>query len=143
MKRIVLALSLCFSLALQAQQTQHLFRFNAIPWSAPDIVSPFRGAERWHNMKPNQGLNYPTAAKNEEPLDAYFRSGLSWDRLEKAAGQYTWAAFDELINSCIDFQFEQLLGFGHLFGFDNGSNANVYFRKIVVRAVLFLWCCRC
>lgn len=112
MKQIVLALLLCFSLVLQAQQAQHLFRFNAIPWSAPDIVSPFRGAERWHNMKPNQVLNYPTAEKNEEPLDAYFRSGLSWDRLEKAEGQYTWAAFDELINSCID------RGIGQKFAFN-------------------------
>lgn len=109
MRRLFIACWLCCTVVTQAQ---HAFQFTAIPWSAPDIVSPFRGPERWHNMLPNQVVNYPTEEKNIEPLDAYFRSGLSWDKLEKSEGQYDWKAFDDLINSCID------RGIGQKFAFN-------------------------
>ena len=77
------------------------FTFNSIPFSDPDIVSPFRGAERWHSSSPSQMINHPTEAAMIPPMDIYHRSSLAWDELESAQGVYTWGYFDQIFNDAI------------------------------------------
>ena len=47
-----------------------------IPFSDPDIISPFRGAERWHFSSPSEMFNNPTDAALQPPMDIYHRSGI-------------------------------------------------------------------
>jgi hypothetical protein len=82
-----------------------------IPFSDPDIISPYRGAENWSNSDASQQVAHPTEAGGVvQPLDVYQRSFLEWDRLESSQGVYTWAAFDNLVNDAISKR--QRFGFG-------------------------------
>lgn len=86
---------------LRAQSTTSL-NFTAIPLTDPDIVAPFRGTEKWHDMAASDRIDYPTQGAHQEPGDAYYRSGISWDKLETSQGVYNWSIIDRLINACID-----------------------------------------
>jgi len=86
---------------LQAQSTTAL-SFSAIPMSDPDIVAPFRGTEKWHDMSASDRIDYPVQGGHQEPGDAYYRSGISWNVLESSQGVYNWTVIDRLINACID-----------------------------------------
>lgn len=87
---------------LSTAQSTTSFSFTAIPLSDPDIIAPFRGTEKWHDMNASERIDYPTQGAHQEPADAYYRSGISWDRVETSQGNYNWAIIDRLINACID-----------------------------------------
>ncbi|MCA0397413.1 MAG: T9SS type A sorting domain-containing protein [Bacteroidetes bacterium] len=87
--------------SLQAQSTTAL-SFSAIPMSDPDIVAPFRGTEKWHDLDASDRIDYPVQGGHQEPGDAYYRSGISWNVLETSQGVYNWSMIDRLINACID-----------------------------------------
>ncbi len=72
-----------------------------IPFSDPDIISPFRGAETWHNSDLSQAVGYPVDGQLPPPQDTYHRSFLEWDRLETSQGVYNWAYFDQIFNDAI------------------------------------------
>ncbi len=68
--------------------------------SNTEIISPMRGAERWHDMNSNQKfINPPGGAI--EPLDAYYRSNFYWSQFEISQGVYDWSVFDNIVNACI------------------------------------------
>jgi len=68
--------------------------------SNTEIISPMRGAERWHDMNSNQKfINPPGGAI--EPLDAYYRSNFYWSQFESSQGVYDWSVFDNIVNACI------------------------------------------
>ena len=92
-------------------------QFNPIPYSAPDIVSPGRGAEQWQNG--SESVNYPHADTNLRSLDVYYR--FPWTRLEGSeAGVYNWGYFDDLVKNAIDKG--QKLSFGIMPVYDgNGT----------------------
>ncbi len=73
--------------------------FEQIPYSEPDLVSPGRGAEQWHNG--TEAIPYPGTNSVLKSLDVYYR--FTWNMLEDSAqGTYNWAFFDGLIRDAID-----------------------------------------
>jgi len=52
--------------------------FTPIPNDDPDIISPGRGAEQWHNS--NGAISYPTWDNAQQTLDVYYR--FTWNRFE-------------------------------------------------------------
>ena len=72
--------------------------FTPIPYDNPDIISPGRGAEQWHNS--NGAIAYPTADNSQQSLDVYYR--FTWNRFEgPTAGSYNWNDFDDEIREVI------------------------------------------
>jgi len=68
-----------------------------IPFSEPDMNSPGRGVEQWHN---GNDINVPVEGTNTQRIDVYFR--FVWTRLEgRTQGSYTWSYFDNLVNTAI------------------------------------------
>lgn len=53
--------------------------FNEIPLSNPDLVTPGRGAEQWHD---HIDVNVPTEGIKTTPFDVYYRT--TWNRFEGA-----------------------------------------------------------
>ena len=84
--------------------------FDPIPFSDPDIISPFRGAERWHFSTPSEMINNPTDAALQPPMDIYHRSGIQWDQLERDAGVYDFSRIDNIFREAIKSR--QKVGFG-------------------------------
>lgn len=75
------------------------FSFTEIPYSDPDIISPGRGFEQWHNG--SEGVSNPHWEYNIPSMDLYYR--FPWIKLEGATlGSYTWAYFDGLVQSAIN-----------------------------------------
>lgn len=88
---------------VSAQSSTSPLSFNIIPYSDPDIIAPFRGAEQWHDdYQPNLIGNPTEGSMPPVTYDAYKRSGLSWWELETANGVYDWANFDDGIISAIN-----------------------------------------
>lgn len=92
--------------------------FTTIPYADPDIISPGRGAEQWHDG--NGSIAYPLSDQSIPSMDAYYR--FTWNRLEGAArGSYDWEYFDGLIKEVINKG--QKLSFGIMTCYpDGGSN---------------------
>ena len=68
-------------MALQEEEalytvTNSRILFDPIPFSDPDIISPFRGAKRWHFSTPSEMINNPTDAAFQPPMDIYHMMGL-------------------------------------------------------------------
>jgi hypothetical protein len=76
--------------------------FTLIPYSDPDIISPFRGGENWHDQFPRVDLPTEGAPGNPDSLDAYHRSWFTWAMLESSQGVYTLGRMDQEIRRCID-----------------------------------------
>src|SRR5688572_25076394 len=88
--------------------------FTPIPYGAPDIIAPGRGAEQWNNG--DEKINNPTIDTNLQSLDVYYR--FPWTKLEgPTAGSYTWTYFDNLIRDAIDHK--QKFSFGIMPVYDN------------------------
>ena len=117
----------CFFLLLSLIKPVTLFpqttplSFTTIPYSNPDIISPGRGAEQWHDG--NGSINYPLQDMTLQSLDAYYR--FTWNRLEGATeGSYNWGYFDGLVREVIDEG--QKLSFGIMTCYpDEGNNPGV------------------
>ena len=73
--------------------------FNPIPFNNPDIVSPGRGAEEWHDTRGS--IAYPAADNRQQSLDLYYR--FTWNRFEgPVAGSYNWSDFDGQVREAIN-----------------------------------------
>ncbi len=91
-------------------------QFTPIPYSAPDIVSPGRGAEQWQNG--SESVNYPLPDTNYKSLDVYYR--FPWTRLEDSVVEnYNWTYFDNLVKDAIDNG--QKISFGIMPVYDGGG----------------------
>lgn len=77
------------------------FSFNQIPYTDPDIISPGRGAEQWHNSSariPNPTESQPIGTENS--LDVYYR--FEAVRFYDAQGSLSWSYFDGLVQDAIN-----------------------------------------
>ncbi len=91
--------------ALLSQTTP--LTFTQVPYSAPDIISPGRGAEQWDFG--SEKINNPSADNNIRSLDVYYR--FAWTVLEgDSINSYNWTFFDNLMKQTIDSG--QKLSFG-------------------------------
>ena len=112
-----LLLFFLFDIGICKSQSTEL-TFSPIPFSEPDIVSPGRGAEQWHNASlaiPNPSENFIQAA-----LDVYYR--FTWNRLEgPGQDEYHWNYFDGLVRDAINRG--QKLSFGIMSCYPQGSNS--------------------
>ncbi len=97
--------------------------FSAIPFSEPDIVAPFRGAEDWHYSNSNQRISHPTESQHAVPQDVYYRSFLSWDKLESSQGNYNWTYLNQLFNDAISKR--QKISFGIMSQVPGQQNATI------------------
>lgn len=98
MRLIALILSI-FLLTASKPFVTYPFSFTEIPYSDPDIISPGRGFEKWHNG--SEGISNPTWEMNIESMDSYYR--FVWNKLEGATlGSYTWTYFDGLVREAIN-----------------------------------------
>jgi hypothetical protein len=94
--------------------------FNQIPYDAPDIIAPGRGAEQWDFG--SEKINNPTADTNIRPLDVYYR--FAWTVLEgDSINSYDWTFFDDVMRQTIDNR--QKLSFGIMPVYD-GKGTVVY-----------------
>lgn len=81
-----------------------------IPFSEPEIISPFRGAEGWHQSSPEERIANPSESNSIIPMDVYHRSELRWDQLEPAEGVYQFDILDKIFRAAISAR--QKVGFG-------------------------------
>lgn len=103
-------------------------QFSPIPYSAPDLNAPGRGAGQWHNQNT---VNIPVEGTNTQRLDAYFRSPLTWAKIEKAKNQYDWSPVIKILNDAISKKQKVTLGFMSIYhddedgviNYDNGNSA--------------------
>ena len=94
--------------------------FTQVPYSAPDIISPGRGAEQWDFG--SEKINNPSADTNIRSLDVYYR--FAWNVLEgDSINSYNWTFFDNLMKQTIDSG--QKLSFGIMPVYD-GNGTVVY-----------------
>jgi hypothetical protein len=102
---LVLLFSAAFgSIELQAQSDRVNVSFTRIPFSDPEIMSPGRGAEIWHNEFGPNIVNTISESVHESPKDIYVRSQLTWDRLEPSRDVYDFSFLDEIFRSAIPFR---------------------------------------
>ena len=105
--------------------------FTTIPYADPDIISPGRGAEQWHDG--NGSISYPLADQSIQSLDAYYR--FTWNKLEGATqGSYTWGYFDGLVREVINKG--QKLSFGIMTCYPNEGKARE--RLFMIMAILLI-----
>jgi hypothetical protein len=104
----MLICSITTGAAVRAQSSS--MSFSVIPFSDPDIVAPFRGAEDWHQSQDFQRVSHPTESQYTVPHDVYIRSQLTWDVLEPTRNNFNWARIDEIFRYAI--QRKQRVGFG-------------------------------
>lgn len=74
------------------------FSFTQIPFSDPDFNAPGRGAEQWHNFNV---VNIPSEGTNTQRLDVYYRSPLTWAKIEKSKNNYDWSPVINMLNGAI------------------------------------------
>lgn len=97
MRLLIFILLLPFYFTATAQT--YNFSFTQIPFGDPDIISPGRGAEQWHNG--TEGVSNPHAEYHLPSQDLYYR--FVWNKLEgPTLGSYTWTYFDGLVQEAID-----------------------------------------
>ena len=78
---------------------------DVMPDTAPDLIAPGRGVERWHDQF---YVDVPTEGASTTPLDVYHR--FSWTQFERSEGVYDWTRFDGLLHDAIAAR--QKLSFG-------------------------------
>lgn len=99
------------------------FSFTQIPYTDPDIISPGRGAEQWHNSSAR--IPNPTESQaigTENSLDVYYRFE-AW-RLQNSDGSFNWSYFDGLVEDAINKG--QKLSFGIMTYNDDGGGGTNY-----------------
>lgn len=98
---------------------EFLFSFTEIPFSDPDIMSPGRGAEQWHNG--SQAIDVPEEGDPLPPLDRYNR--FQWTQFEQTTlGNYVWDDFDDVVQECINNGMRFSFGIMSVFsGADSGN----------------------
>ena len=102
-RKELIIISAFFLLTISGLAQTTPLSFQQIPFSDPDIISPFRGGEQWHDDYPQNIIGNPT--ENSTPpvtYDAYSRSGIAWWQIETSQGVYNWTAFDARINDAIN-----------------------------------------
>lgn len=73
--------------------------FELIPFEAPDILSPGRGAEQWHNG--SEAIPYPGSDSTALAMDVYYR--FTWNMLEDSVqDHYRFDYFDGLLHDAIE-----------------------------------------
>lgn len=72
--------------------------FTKIPYSSPDLNTQGRGVEQWHNFNV---VNVPSEGTNTQRMDVYYRSPLTWAKIEKAKNQYDWSPVINMLNNAI------------------------------------------
>ena len=82
--------------------------FTQIPYSDADLNRPAAGAEQWHNFNV---VNIPTEGTNTQRLDVYYRSPLTWAKIETAKDVYNWTPVINMLNGAIDKKQKVTLGF--------------------------------
>ena len=82
-------------------QANYQFSFNRIPFSDPEIISPMRGAEIWHDEYGPNIINNISESVYQRPLDVYVRSTLTWDKLETSRGVYDFSVIDQYFRDAI------------------------------------------
>jgi len=96
--------------------------FTSIPFSDPDIISPGRGAEQWHNSSariPNPTESQPIGTENS--LDVYYR--FESYRLYNSNGTFNWSYFDGLVESAINRGQKLSFGIMHFNGDGGGGTS--------------------
>jgi len=115
---LILSALLTFHAALFSQNTP--LTFSEIPYTAPDIISPGRGAEQWDFG--SDRVSNPSADSDIRPLDVYYR--FAWTVLEgDLINSYNWTFFDNVMKQTIDNR--QKLSFGIMPVYD-GKGTVVY-----------------
>lgn len=83
------------------------FSFTAIPYSNPDLNAPGRGVDQWHNFNV---VNIPSEGQNTQRLDVYYRSPLTWAKIEKSKNNYDWSPVINMLNGAIGKRQKVTLG---------------------------------
>lgn len=83
------------------------FSFNAIPFSDPDLNAPGRGVEQWHG---SNLVNVPVEGTNTQRLDVYYRSPLTWAKIETSKNVYNWTPVINILNNAIQRRQKVTLG---------------------------------
>lgn len=95
---------------------------SSIPFSDPDIISPGRGAEKWHDGSariPNPTESQPIGTENS--LDVYYR--FESHRLYNSNGTFNWSYFDGLVESAINRGQKLSFGIMHFNGDGGGGTS--------------------
>ena len=77
-----------------------------IPFSSPELIRPWAGAESWHDQAV---VNIPTSGTPHNPKDLYIRSFFHWYQLETALGIYD---FDGVVRPYIQTAIDRNQKFG-------------------------------
>lgn len=98
---LLLSLQLILGISGFAQGSNYQFTFNRIPFSDPDIISPMRGSEIWHDEYGPNIINNISESVYQRPLDVYVRSTLTWDKMETSRGVYDFTVIDQYFRDAI------------------------------------------
>lgn len=85
-----------FLLCLKSLSQTTPIHTTKIPFSNPDLVAPFRGAEQWNT---GIAVNVPVQGTNTIPYDAYYR--FQWYQIETGNRVYDWSLFDQQMQAAI------------------------------------------
>lgn len=94
-----------------------------IPFSETEIISPFRGAEGWHQSTGKEIIPNPSETHSIKPMDVYHRSELRWDQLEPSEGVYQFDKLDKIFRAAISAR--QKVGFGIMTQFPGQSDGQM------------------
>lgn len=83
------------------------FNLTAIPFSDPDLNAPGRGVEQWHG---SNLVNVPVEGTNTQRLDIYYRSPLTWAKIETSKNVYNWTPVINILNNAIQRRQKVTLG---------------------------------
>lgn len=83
------------------------FSLSQIPLSDPDLNNPGRGVEQWHSQNM---VNVPSEGTNTQRLDVYYRSPLTWAKIEKSKNNYDWSPVINILNNAISKRQKVTLG---------------------------------
>lgn len=78
-----------------------------IPFSSADLNRPGAGAEQWHSQNT---VNIPVEGTNTQRLDVYYRSPLTWAKIETSKNNYNWGPVISMLNGAISKRQKVTLG---------------------------------
>lgn len=84
------------------------FSTSIIPFSNADLNRPGGGAEQWHSQNT---VNIPVEGTNTQRLDVYYRSPLTWAKIETSKNNYNWTPVINILNAAIQKRQKVRLGF--------------------------------
>lgn len=113
----------------------NIVTFTPIPITDPDIPSPFRGGESWHNDW--QAVKLPTEANPVVAMDVYWRSFYTWAVLEPTQGSYNFAPIKKDIETAIDNKQRYSFSIMSLFP-DDTTNASPVANSVKMSYPLYL-----